>query len=62
MDNVHKFLTYFLIFLSIIIIINSLFTNDESYKTIINIIVLVLVLIIGIAALIIRFNHNSKHK
>lgn len=60
MDNIHKFLTYFLIFLSIIIIINSLFTNDESYKTIINIIVLVLIM--GIAALIIRFNHNSKHK
>lgn len=62
MEKTYNIFSILLIIISLTIIINSIFVRDEQYKIIINISMLILIIIMGIAALLIRFINNKKAK
>ncbi len=60
MEKTYNIFSILLILISLTIFISSIFVSDEQYKIIINISMLILIIIMGITALLIRFINNKK--
>ena len=62
MNKLYNFFTILLVIISLTIILNSIFVNDEQLKIIINISMFTLIIIMAILALLFRFINNKKRE
>lgn len=63
MNKIYTIFTVFLIIIPLVIIFNSIFSDNEQFKIIINSCLLLLIVIMAIIALLIRFISDKKeHK
>ena len=60
MNKLYNFFTILLVIISLTIIINSIFVNDEQLKIIVNISMFTLIIIMAILALLFRFINDKK--
>lgn len=60
MNKLYNFYTILLVIISLTIIINSIFVNNEQLKIIINISMFILIIIMAILALLFRFINDKK--